>query len=424
MKALVIGGGGREHALAYALKRSPEVDTLYIAPGNAGTANLGENVAISASDIKALADFAEAKKIDLTVVGPEAPLVAGIVELFESRGLRVFGPKAPAAELEGSKVLCKQILVDAQIPTARHVVAQSADEARKQLSEFEFPVVIKADGLAAGKGVIICGDEKEANEAIDLCMVDAAFGDAGKRIIIEEFLEGEEASFIAITDGKTLLPLVGSQDHKQVFDGDRGPNTGGMGAYSPAPVLDDILYEKVKNEILQPTIDQMNKVGRPFAGILYAGLMIKNGAAKVLEYNVRLGDPEAQPLLMRLKSDLFTILFEAADGRLSLTEAEWDTRASCCVVMAAGGYPGSYAKGLPISGLDNYPDADDLVVFHAGTKLDGGRVVTSGGRVLGVTALGDTVEQARNRAYEAVHGIDFEGAHYRTDIAAKALGRS
>ena len=423
MKTLVIGSGGREDALAWKLSSSPHVEHVYIAPGNAGTATRGTNVDIPVNDISGLRDFAKKEGIDLTVVGPELPLTLGIVDAFTEAGLRVFGPTRAAAAIEGSKAFCKDIMRSAGVPTADYQVFESAEKAREYVENAPLPLVVKADGLAAGKGVIISHERSEALKAIDLIMGERAFGDAGNRVVIEEFLEGEEASYLAITDGEKALALAPAQDHKAVYDGDRGPNTGGRGAYSPAPVITPALEERILETVINPVIRAMAEAGRPYKGVLYAGLMItKSGDPKVLEFNCRFGDPEAQPILMRLEDDLFEILYQCAGEGLGKEKLRWSDRPAVCVVMASGGYPGSYEKGLPISGLDDAGAMDDVVVFHAGTSLDDkGRIVTSGGRVLGVTAMGEDIRAARERAYEAVGKISFEGAYYRKDIAMKAI---
>jgi len=423
LKTLVIGSGGREDALAWKLSKSPHVDEVFIAPGNAGTAERGTNVDIPATDIEGLRDFALERSIDLTIVGPELPLTLGIVDAFCKAGLRIFGPTKKAAAIEGSKSFCKDVMRRAGVPTADYRVFDSAQRASEYLETAPMPLVVKADGLAAGKGVIICRDKGEAVEALDLIMGRKAFGGAGERVVIEEFLEGEEASYLAITDGERALGLAPAQDHKAVFDGDRGPNTGGMGAYSPAPVITPALEEKILSEVINPLIATMADLGTPYRGLLYAGLMItENGEPRVLEFNCRFGDPEAQPILMRLEDDLFEVLYECAGEGIGRSGLTWDTRPSVCVVMASGGYPGAYDKGLPISGLDEAGSMEDVVVFHAGTRRDDhGRVVTSGGRVLGVTAMGRDIREARERAYEAVEKISFEKAYYRRDIAMKAI---
>jgi len=419
---LVVGSGGREHALCWKFAQSPRAGRVYCAPGNAGIAMHAQCVPIKASDMEGLAEFARNNSVDITIVGPEAPLADGIVDLFQKKGLTVFGPEKKAAEIEASKVFTKDLLTKYGIPTAKYRVFTKPDEAMEFVrNETGVPVVIKADGLAAGKGVILCFTMKEAEEAIELVLTKKAFGDAGNRLIVEEFLQGEEASFMAITDGKTVLPLATSQDHKAVFDDDQGPNTGGMGAYSPAPVVTPELFDSVMDEIMRPTVEAMEKEGRTYKGVLYAGLIIKQGMPKVLEFNCRFGDPEAQPILMRMRTDLIDVVEAAIEGRLDGMELEWDSRAAVCVVLASDGYPGSYETGKKIIGLDEVEKMKDIMVFHAGTKLEDGQFVTAGGRVLGVTALGDTIQDAIDRAYEAVSKIKWDGMHYRRDIGKKAL---
>ncbi len=423
MKVLVIGGGGREHALVWKIVQSPLVSKVYCAPGNAGIAASAECVPIPAGDIPKLLDFARRQKIDLTVVGPEGPLSEGIVDLFEKEGLRIFGAARRAAEIESSKSFAKAVMLKYGIPTARGKSFTRISEARRYLRTAGTPVVVKADGLAAGKGVIVCQTKAEAEEALDRVMAKREFGEAGRVAVIEECLKGEEASFLAFTDGRTVLPMPSSQDHKAVFDGDRGPNTGGMGAYSPAPVVDRLIHRKIMNEVMQPMVKAMAAEGRPYKGVLYAGLMIDGDKVRVLEFNGRFGDPEAQPLLMRIKSDIVPIMQAVIEERLDQCTLEIDPRAAVCVVMAAEGYPGAYAKGHPISGLDAAGRLADVAVFHAGTAGEGGTAVTDGGRVLGVTALGDTVEAAIDRAYQAVAKISWKGASFRTDIGRKAIAR-
>ncbi len=423
MKILVIGGGGREHSLVWKFSQSPRVEKIFAAPGNAGTASLAENVAIDVEDVMALAEFAQAENIGMTVVGPEAPLVLGIVDEFKKRGLRIFGPDKFAAQLEGSKKFCKEAMIRFGVPTAEYGEFTDPEAAKAYIREKGVPIVVKADGLAAGKGVIVARTLEEALDAVDLMMVAREFGDAGDVLVVEECLVGEEASFLAFCDGKSVVPMDSSQDHKPALDNDEGPNTGGMGAYSPAPVVTAELFDEVMETVMKPMVDGMAREGTPYVGILYGGLMIDNGKFKVLEFNCRFGDPECQPILMRLKSDLVDVLDAAIDGKLDQIELEWDDRATVCVVMASEGYPGSYPKGVEIAGLDVAAKLADVVVFHAGTRLNGGKVVTSGGRVLGVTAIGDGVAQAIERAYEAVKVVGWPGAHYRTDIGKKALNR-
>ncbi len=420
MKVLVVGGGGREHTLVWKIAQSPKVEKVYCAPGNAGTAELAENVPIAADEIQQLMRFAEREGVELTVVGPEAPLVAGIVDRFEAHGLRAFGPSARAAELEGSKVLAKHLMRKHGIPTARYDVFETVDAAEDHCRKASYPLVVKADGLAAGKGVFVCKTPDEALKAVYLTMKERVFGDAGNRLVVEECLVGEEASILALTDGRTILPLPTSQDHKPVDDDDEGPNTGGMGAYSPAPVVSDQHYDRIEREILIPIVHAMNKEERPYRGVVYAGLMMTDDGPRVLEFNVRFGDPETQPILFRLASDIVPVLDGIARGRLGDVELDWDPRPAVCVVMASGGYPAHYDRGKPITGLDQAAALTDTMVFHAGTAVKDGQVVTAGGRVLGVTARGDDIQAAIDRAYQAVGIIHFDQAHYRTDIGAKA----
>ncbi len=431
MKVLVVGNGGREHALAWKLGQSPKVKKVFVAPGNAGTAQDAENVDLAATDIPGLIQFAKDQSIDLTVIGPEAPLVAGLADAMDAEGLKVFGPSQAAAELEGSKVFCKNLLHTANIPTASYQTFRSGEDAERYIKDrYAEPnepvhVVVKADGLAAGKGVIVCDTRIEALDAIDRIASRREFGEAGNELIIEEKLVGPEASVLAITDGETILTLPAAQDHKPAHDGDTGPNTGGMGAYCPTPVVDEDLMTKIESDVLVPVVHAMKRARRPFKGILYAGLMLTPAGPKVLEFNVRFGDPECQPLLMRLKSDLFEVLEAAADGRLGeIGPLEWDERPSTCVVMASEGYPGAYDKGREISGLANADALEDVKVFHAGTEISEGQVVTNGGRVLGVTAVGDTISQAKLKAYSGVKEIRWRGAWCRKDISDKALANS
>ncbi len=430
MKVLVVGSGGREHALAWKIGQSKRVDAVFVAPGNAGTKADGqrgerplENIDIKATDTEALINFAKQNEIDLTVVGPEAPLTAGLVDALQDEGLRAFGPTAQAAELEGSKVFCKELLRHADVPTGDFASFRDAASAITYLEEREdASVVVKADGLAAGKGVIVCKNREEALEAVDRIAGQKEFGDAGNRLIIEERLYGHEASILAITDGKSILTLPAAQDHKPAYDGDRGPNTGGMGAYCPTPLVDQALINQVEEKVLVPTVHHMKRGRRPFKGVLYAGLMITKQGPKVLEYNVRFGDPECQPVLMRLKSDLVDILEATADGRLSeIDPPEWDPRPAICVVMASEGYPGSYEKGHMIRGLEEADALEDVKVFHAGTSLINGDTVNTGGRVLGVTALGSSVPAAKLQAYKAVKQIRWQGAWCRKDISDKVV---
>ncbi|MEZ6090664.1 MAG: phosphoribosylamine--glycine ligase [Pirellulaceae bacterium] len=428
MKVLVVGNGGREHALAWKIGMSSKVSQVFVAPGNAGTGMDATNVPIAVDDIPALVNFAKQESIGLTVVGPEVPLVAGLVDALEAAGLRAFGPSRAAAELEGSKVFCKNLLKTADIPTADYQTFRSGDEAARFIKDrypeedAEVPVVVKADGLAAGKGVIVCSTRGEALDAIDRITRQREFGEAGNELIIEDRLVGQEVSILAITDGTTILMLPPAQDHKPAYDGDTGPNTGGMGAYCPAPIVDDALTEIIERDIIVPTVHAMKRNRRPFKGVLYAGLMLTNAGPKVLEYNVRFGDPECQPLLMRLKSDLVDILEAVADNRLNEIETpQWDSRPSICVVMASEGYPGDYEKGLEIRGLQEAAELEDVKVFHAGTKRVADQVQTNGGRVLGVTAIGERISTAKLAAYTAVKQIRWPGAWCRKDISDKAL---
>lgn len=423
MKVLVVGSGGREHALVWKIAQSPLVNKIYCAPGNPGTADAAENVALAVDDIDGLCDFAKLNKIDLTVVGPELPLTLGIVDRFKAEGLAVFGPSKAAAQLEGSKGFSKNLMAKYHIVTAAYASFSDRDAAVEYICAQGAPIVVKVDGLAAGKGVILAQTEQEAIDAVDDILLRKAFGDAGNSVVIEEFLTGEEASFFAFTDGKNILPLASAQDHKQIFDGDKGPNTGGMGAYSPAPVVTQPLYERIVAEVVQPTIDGMAAEGCPYCGILFIGLMIENDDFKVLEFNARFGDPEAQPLLSRMKSDVVPVLLDCARGELTTRALEWYDRASVCVVMAAGGYPASYAKGDVISGIDEANAIDGVRVFHAGTAEVEGRIVTAGGRVLGVTGWGDDVASAIEKAYQGTQKIRWNGAQFRTDIGRKALNR-
>ena len=423
MKVLVIGGGGREHALVWKIAQSPMVGKIFCAPGNPGTAELAENVDIAVDDLPGLLAFARDQGIGLTVVGPELPLSMGLVDLFEEHGLKVFGARKNAAIIEASKAFSKDLMQKYHVPTAAYGVFTKVEPAVSFIDQTGIPIVIKADGLAAGKGVIIAQSREEAVAAVTDMLSGNAFGAAGSRVVVEEFLKGEEASFLAFTDGVRIIPLASAQDHKAVFDGDLGPNTGGMGAYSPAPVVTAAIHEKAMAEVMRRTVDGMAAEGRPYRGVLYAGLMIDGGQVKTLEFNARFGDPECQPLLMRMKSDIVPILLAVAAGDLTGVEIEWHDKAAVCVVLAAGGYPGDYQKGDLIAGLDQAGKIEDLVVFHAGTRSAEQGVVTNGGRVLGVTALGDTVPEAIERAYRAVSLISWPGMHCRRDIGAKAINR-
>ncbi|WP_319256121.1 phosphoribosylamine--glycine ligase [Desulfosarcina sp.] len=423
MKVLVVGGGGREHALVWKIAQSPRVKKIFCAPGNAGMVKLANCVPIGAAEIDKLLAFARDEKIDLTVVGPEDPLSKGIVDQFEGAGMRVFGASQKAARIESSKSFAKAIMEKYGIPTAKGRTFTRLAQAQTYVKKMGAPLVVKADGLAAGKGVIVCSTEKMALDALKQIMVDREFGEAGDQVVVEECLVGEEASFLAFTDGKTVLPLPSSQDHKPVFDDDKGLNTGGMGAYSPAPVVDGYLHQRIMNEVMIPMVKGMAAEGCPYKGVLYAGLMIDRDTIKVLEFNGRFGDPEAQPLLVRLQNDIIPVIEAIIDERLDTCRLETDPRASVCVVMASGNYPGKYKKGLEITGIDAANRMRDVVVFHAGTRLEGKRILSDGGRVLGVTALGDTVELAIKKAYQAVAKINWKNVHYRTDIGKKALVR-
>jgi len=420
MKILVVGSGGREHALAWKISKSPLCDKLYCAPGNAGTMSIAENVLLKAEDIQGLVDFALREDIGLTVVGPEAPLTLGIVDEFEVKGLKIFGPKKNAAELEGSKIFAKQFMDRHKIPTSKFEIADSSEEAKKIVNsgKFSFPLVVKADGLAAGKGVIICRNAKRAEEAIHSIMEEKKFGDAGDRIIVEEFLEGKEASFIVISDGFKILPLVTTMDHKPVFDGDKGPNTGGMGAISPSPYINQEMFEDIMNIIVFPSITRMLEEGRKFKGVLYVGLMLTDEGPKVLEYNCRFGDPETQPQVLRMEGDLVEILLAAVEGNVLGKEIHWSPKTSGCVVAASGGYPLKYERGKLIEGLDEAASFPGVVIFHAGTVFKEGEYYTNGGRVLNVCGSGKTLEETMDTIYKALSRIYFEAMHWRRDIGA------
>jgi len=421
MKILVIGGGGREHALAWKLMQSPAVDQMFCAPGNAGTASIGENVAIKASDLHALVRFAKENHVDLTVVGPDDPLAAGVADLFHAGKLRVFGPTKSAARIESSKIFAKELMRTQKIPTAEASTFSDSDEAFRYCKRLRFPVVIKADGLALGKGVIVASDAAAARSTIDAMMNEGRFGDAGRRIVIEEFLRGSECSLHALVDGKNYRLLESARDHKRVFDGDLGPNTGGMGAFSPANNWNRELASQFDKQIMQPLLRGLHEEGITFCGLLYPGLMISADGARVLEFNCRFGDPETQVILPRMKSELLPLLEATIDGKIDNCTIEWDERAAVTVVLASGGYPDKYETGKAISGLDEAEKLDDVHIFHAGTRRTNGEIVTSGGRVLAVTALGSTLEAARARVYEAVSRIHFENCHYRRDIALTAV---
>ena len=420
MKILLIGSGGREHALAWKIRQSAQCEKLFCAPGNAGTSQIAENIPINAEDIKALLDFVRKEKISLTVVGPDNSLALGIVDEFEAKGMKIFGPGKKAAMIESSKIFAKKLMQKYKIPTAFAQEFSSPEEAVAFVKKKGAPIVVKADGLALGKGVIICNSVSEAENAVKKIMVEKAFGSAGEKILLEEFLEGEEASYFAFSDGKNILPLVSSQDHKQVFDDDKGPNTGGMGAYSPAPVVSKAVEKKILQGIMQKTINAMRSEGTPYKGVLYAGLMIKGGEAKVIEFNARFGDPETQAILPRMESDIVEIMLACIEGKLAEKKIFWGENPCTCVVLASGGYPGHYEKNKEIFGLQKTGSA---IVFHAGTKTENGKILTNGGRVLGVSALGKTIEESIQNAYSAVSKISFEKMHFRKDIGKKALKR-
>ncbi|MGR3310159.1 MAG: phosphoribosylamine--glycine ligase [Candidatus Brocadiales bacterium] len=424
MKILIVGGGGREHSLAWKIAQSPLVEKIFCAPGNAGIAQVAECINICAEDISALYNFTLKKHIDLTVVGPEDPLSAGIVNKFDKGGLKIFGPSKRAAMIEGSKCFAKNIMRKHGIPTADFRIFDEPSMAKEYVSSLGTPVVIKADGLTRGKGVYVCKTEQEAFNSIDRIMKDKIFLEAGSRIVVEEYLTGEEVSILALTDGKTIVPLESAQDHKTAYDGDKGPNTGGMGAYSPVPFINREFYYRIEREILVPVVHAMKRENSPYKGVLYAGLMITSTGPKVLEFNARFGDPETQALIMRLKCDLVPLLLATVEENLDKAQLDWDERASVCVVMASKGYPEKYEKGKEIHGLEAQKGVEDVQIFHAGTTLKHGRIMTNGGRVLGVTALGSNVKEAQKRAYEVVHQISFEGAYFRTDIGAKAFALS
>jgi len=419
MKVLIIGSGGREHALVWKIDQSPYVEKIFCAPGNGGIASMAECVDIDGTDLKELVSFAQKESIDLTVVGPELPLTMGAADIFKNHGLAVFGPDKQAAVLEGSKAFTKNFLAKYNIPTADFQIFDNSKAAVQYIHDNQPPFVLKADGLAAGKGVLLCHSRNEAFQGVEDIMEVKKFGDAGKQLVIEEFMEGEEASILAITDGDNFITLPPAQDHKAIFEGDQGPNTGGMGAYAPAPVIDDDLLKQIKSDIIRPTIDGMKAEGRLYQGVLYAGLMITKTGPKIVEYNCRFGDPEVQAILPLLKTDLVDLMMEVAEGRLKAKEPETTPMSCICVVMASGGYPGSYQKGKTILGLDDVDQ--DVIVFHAGTRKENKLIVTSGGRVLGVTATGKTFLQAREKAYQAVGKIAFDGAYYRKDIGHRAL---
>ena len=421
MKVLVIGSGGREHALVWKIAQSPKVSQIYCAPGNAGISKLAQCINIDVDSINKLVDFAQKEKIDLTVVGPELALSKGIVDEFNRKGLRIFGPSKKATEIESSKVFSKYLMKKYNIPTANYQVFQNSEKAFDYIKQQTFPLVIKADGLAAGKGVFIVKDLVQARDALDALMEEKNFGEAGRQVVIEEFLEGEEVSILAFCDGKTVVPMVSSQDHKKIFDNDRGPNTGGMGAYSPVPFCNHKSEEMVLQKILIPVIKGLQKEDREYKGVIYAGLVLTKEGPKVLEFNARFGDPETQAVLPRLETDLIEILLAVVEGNLSKVNIKWKDKAAVCVILASGGYPGKYQKGKVIYGFEKLENKKDIIVFHAGTKLQEGKIVTAGGRVLGVTAWDDTISKAKDKAYKGVEKIYFENMYYRKDIASKAL---
>ena len=421
MRILVVGGGGREHTLVWKLASSPRVDKLFSAPGNAGIAELAECVEIKVDDLTRLADFAEKNSVDLTVVGPELPLTLGIVDEFKRRDLKILGPTKSAAEIEGSKVFAKEFMKKHHIPTASFKIFNNPEEASDFVRSSDLPLVIKADGLAAGKGAVIVENTQSALSTIRTMMVEKIFGQAGSRVVVEDFLEGEEITILAFTDGETIFPMLSSQDHKKIFEGDRGPNTGGMGAYAPTTIVDDRMMGRIYDEILEPTVAGLQKEGRTFKGILYAGLMITDRGPKVMEFNCRFGDPETQVILPLLKSDLAEIILSIVEGELSLQEVEWRDHFAVCVVVASAGYPGKYEKNKEVFGLNKVKQMEDVLTFHAGTKKQGGRIFTNGGRVLGVTATDKSMGKAIQKAYSAVNKIEFEGIQYRKDIGYRAI---
>ncbi len=423
INVLLVGSGGREHAIAWKLGQSKRLGKLFIAPGNPGTAKFGENVNIGVGQIRELVEFAVKNDVQLAVVGPEDPLSEGAVDTFEAAGIKAFGPSGAAAKLEADKAFAKQLMRSSSISTAEGRVFDNFPEAKAYIASRDEAVVVKAAGLAKGKGVYVCDEPSDGILAAEKIMVDKIFGSAGDMIVVEDKLLGEEASILAFVDGKSIYVMESSQDHKPIGDGDKGPNTGGMGAYSPAPVVTDKMMDRINSEILVPLVAGMNRSGAPYKGILYAGLMITAGGPRVLEFNVRFGDPEAQPILMRLKSDLLEVMLAVCEGRLDEVDLQWDQRPAVCVVMASEGYPGDYEKGKEISGIDEAEQLPDTIVFHAGTAVKDGRVVTDGGRVLGVTSLGDSIAEAKENAYKAAERIKFDGAYYRGDIADKAIRR-
>jgi phosphoribosylamine--glycine ligase len=423
MRVLVVGSGGREHALAWKIRQSTLVDKVYCAPGNGGISRIAECIDVKPDDITGLIGFATRNKIDLTVVGPEAPLARGIVDRFCVNGLRIFGPSKGAAKIEASKVFMKELMRKYKVPTADFEAFEDSASAKKYIKDIKGDFVVKADGLAAGKGVVVCSSREEGISAVEYMMERRAFREAGKRIIVEECLKGEEASILVVTDGKDCVPLASAQDHKRIFDGDNGPNTGGMGAYSPAPVVTGELMDSVMKDIIKPTVAAMNKEGARYTGVLYAGIMATNEGPKVLEFNCRFGDPETQAILPRLRSDIVELIEASIDDEIDMVSLDWDERPCVSVVLSSGGYPGDYETGFEIEGLDALDKAKDIYVFHAGTKIADGKTTTSGGRVLNVTALGSDIKDAIDRCYNAVNLIEFEGMHFRRDIGHRALRR-
>jgi len=421
MNVLLIGSGGREHAIAWKLAQSKNLDKLYIAPGNPGTAQCGQNVPIGVNETAKMVDFAKENDVALAIVGPEDPLASGVVDAFEAAGIKAFGPSGGAARLEADKAFAKQMMRSSSISTAEGRIFKRFDDAKAYIASRDEPVVIKAAGLAKGKGVFVCDDPADGILAAEKIMCDKMFGSAGDTIVVEDKLLGEEASILAFVDIRNIYVMESSQDHKPIGDGDTGPNTGGMGAYSPAPVVTEAMIDQITKEILVPIVDDMNRNGTPYKGVLYAGVMVTAGGPRVLEFNVRFGDPETQPILMRLKSDLLEVCLAVCDGKLDMVSLEWDQRPAVCVVVASGGYPGDYEKGKVITGFDKAEQLEDVVVFQAGTAKSNGDIVTNGGRVLGVTALGQTIADAKTKAYEAVDKIKFDGAYCRRDIADKAI---
>ena len=423
MNVLVIGSGGREHAMVWKISKSNKINKIYCVPGNGGISEIAECVNINPEETDELIRFVKKNSIDITVVGPEIPLAKGIVGEFEKNNLRIFGPSKEAARLEGSKSFAKEFMKQNNIPTAKFKTFDSIEKVKNFIEECRFPLVIKADGLAAGKGVIIVDSMEDALKTLYNIMEIKIFGQAGDKVIVEEMLHGEEASFLVFTDGNSVIPMPSSQDHKRIFDNDQGPNTGGMGAYSPAPVINKSLEKKIMERVIYPTINGMKKEGKIYKGILYAGIMVCNGEPFVLEFNARFGDPETQPILMRMKSDIIPVIEAVINGNLGEIKINWDERAAVCIVMASKGYPGDYEKGKEIAGLSEAGELDDVVIFHAGTKKEENKFYTTGGRVLGVTALGNGIKEAISRAYEATEKISFDGAHFRKDIGKRALGR-